>query len=127
MGIREVLSTPRSPWQRAYIERVIGSIRRECLDHLIVFHESSLRRALASYLDYYHRSQTHLSPGKESPVLYRFCQDRVFGRDNHRTPSDPVRGAGDSRNVRSSDRSARAMRNPIMMSPEVGRVPLAGG
>ena len=67
MGIREVLSTPRSPWQRAYVERVIGSIRRECLDHIIVFHESSLRRILASYLDYYHRSRTHLSLGKDSP------------------------------------------------------------
>jgi putative transposase len=67
MGIREVLSAPRSPWQRAYIERVIGSIRRECLDHVIVFHESSLRRLLASYLDYYHRSRTHLSLGKDSP------------------------------------------------------------
>jgi putative transposase len=43
LGIREVLSTPRSPWQRAYIERIIGSIRRECLDHVIVLHESSLR------------------------------------------------------------------------------------
>src|SRR5437870_4633576 len=87
MGIQEVLCTPRSRWQRAYVERVIGSIRRECLDHVIVFDESSLRRILRSYLDYYHRSRTHLSPGKESPVLYRFCQDRVFGRDNHRTPS----------------------------------------
>jgi transposase InsO family protein len=67
LGIREVLSTPRSPWQRAYVERVIGSIRRECLDHIIVFHEVSLRRILASYLDYYHRSRTHLSLGKDSP------------------------------------------------------------
>jgi hypothetical protein len=45
MGICEVLSAPRSPWQRAYVERVIGSIRRECLDHVIVFQESSLRRS----------------------------------------------------------------------------------
>jgi putative transposase len=67
MGIKEVLSAPRSPWQRAYVERVIGSIRRECLDHVIVFHETSLRRTLASYLDYYHRSRTHLSLGKDSP------------------------------------------------------------
>ena len=52
MGICEVLSAPRSPWQRAYIERVIGSIRRECLDHVIVFHESSLRRTLHSYFEY---------------------------------------------------------------------------
>jgi putative transposase len=67
MGIREVLSTPRSPWQRAYVERMIGSIRRECLDHVIVLHENSLRRTLASYLDYYHRSRTHLSLGKDAP------------------------------------------------------------
>src|SRR5919198_1620331 len=67
MGIQEVLSTPRSPWQRAYVERVIGSIRRECLDHLIVLHEVSLRRILASYFQYYHRSRTHLSLGKDSP------------------------------------------------------------
>jgi putative transposase len=67
LGIQEVLSTPRSPWQRAYVERVIGSIRRECLDHVIVFHEASLRRTLNSYFDYYHRSRTHLSLGKDSP------------------------------------------------------------
>jgi putative transposase len=67
MGISEVLSAPRSPWQRAYVERVIGSIRRECLDHVIVLHERSLRRALNSYFDYYHRSRTHLSLGKDSP------------------------------------------------------------
>lgn len=67
LGIHEVLSTPGSPWQRAYVERVIGSIRRECLDHVIVFHESSLRRTLASYFDYYHRSRTHLSLGKDTP------------------------------------------------------------
>src|SRR5579864_5963276 len=67
MGIQEVLGTPRSPWQRAYVERVIGSIRRECLDHVLVFHEASLRRILRSYLDYYHRSRTHLSLGKDSP------------------------------------------------------------
>jgi transposase InsO family protein len=69
MGIREVLSAPRSPWQRAYVERVIGSIRRECLDHVIVFHETSLRRTLASYLEYYHRSRTHLSLGKDCTEL----------------------------------------------------------
>ncbi len=67
MGIQEVLSTPRSPWQRAYVERAIGCIRRECLDHVIVFHETSLRRILSSYFDYYHRSRTHLSLSKDSP------------------------------------------------------------
>jgi putative transposase len=67
MDIEEVLSAPRSPWQRAYVERVIGSIRRECLDHLIVFNEASLRRALCSYFGYYHKSRTHLSLRKDSP------------------------------------------------------------
>jgi putative transposase len=67
MGIKEVLSATRSPWQRAYIERVIGTIRRECLDHMIVFHEASLRRTLVSYFEYYHRSRTHLSLEKDSP------------------------------------------------------------
>jgi transposase InsO family protein len=67
MGICEVLSAPRSPWQSAYVERVIASIRRECLLHVIGFHENSLRRTLNSYLDYYHRSRTHLSLAKDSP------------------------------------------------------------
>jgi putative transposase len=67
MGIQEVLCRPRSPWQSAYVERVIGSIRREFPDHAIVFHESSLRRTLDQYFDYYHRSRTHLSLGKDSP------------------------------------------------------------
>lgn len=67
MNIKEVLSAPRSPWQRAYVERVIGSIRRECLDHLIVFDEESLRRMLRSYFSYYHRSRLHLSLDKDSP------------------------------------------------------------
>ena len=57
----------RSPWQRPYVERVIGSIRRECLDHMIVFDEDSLRRTLRSYFSYYHRSGLHLSIDKDSP------------------------------------------------------------
>jgi putative transposase len=79
MGIREVLGSPRSPWQRAYVERMIGSIRRECLDHVLVFHETSLRRILRSYLDYYHRSRTHLSLGKDSPEP-RSIQPEHMGR-----------------------------------------------
>ncbi|HEX2520500.1 MAG TPA: integrase core domain-containing protein [Terriglobia bacterium] len=68
LGITEVLGACRSPWQRAYIERIIGSIRRDCLDHVIVFDQTSLRRILGSYLDYYHRSRTHLSLNKDTPV-----------------------------------------------------------
>jgi transposase InsO family protein len=67
LGIKEVLSAPRSPWQRAYVERVIGSIRRECLDHVVVFNEESLRRTLRSYLSYYHKSRLHFSLDKDSP------------------------------------------------------------
>jgi putative transposase len=69
MGIKQVLSAPRSPWQRAYVERVIGSIRRECLDHIVVFNESSLRRILSSYCGYYHYWRTHLSLHKDAPEV----------------------------------------------------------
>jgi putative transposase len=67
-GIKQVLSAPRSPWQRAYVERVIGTIRRECLDHVIVFHEAGLLRHLKSFLSYYHESRTHLSLAKDTPT-----------------------------------------------------------
>jgi transposase InsO family protein len=79
MGIKEVLSAPRSPWQRAFVERVIGTIGRECLDYLIVFHEASLRRTLGLYFDYYHRSRTHLSLRKDSPEP-RSVQPPEMGR-----------------------------------------------
>jgi len=67
MGIQQVLCTPNAPRQRAYIERLIGTIRRECLDHVIVFNESSLRRHLVAFTKYYHRSRTHLSLEKDTP------------------------------------------------------------
>jgi len=67
MGIKQVLSAPRSPWQRAYVERVIGTIRRECLDHMIVFNERSLYRHVQGFLEYYHRNRTHLALEKDSP------------------------------------------------------------
>ena len=68
MGIEEVLISPHSPWQNPYVERVIGSIRRECLDHVIVLNEKHLRRILTSYFRYYHRSRTHMGLGKDCPV-----------------------------------------------------------
>jgi transposase InsO family protein len=67
MGITEVVTAPRSPWQNAYVERVIGSIRRECLDYIVIYNERHLRRVLFSYVDYYHGSRTHLSLDKDSP------------------------------------------------------------
>jgi len=63
MGIKEVLSTPRVPWQRAYVERVIGTIRRECLDHLIVYKEASLCRHLKSFVTYMASSGEVGAPG----------------------------------------------------------------
>ncbi len=68
MGIEEVPISARSPWQNPYVERVIGSIRRECLDHVIVFSERHLRRVLRSYIEYYHGSRTHLGLEKDCPV-----------------------------------------------------------
>ena len=67
MGIKQVLAAPRSPWQRAYIERVIGTMRRECLDHVIVWSEAGLSRHLRRFADYYHRSRTHLGLEKDTP------------------------------------------------------------
>jgi putative transposase len=67
MGITEVLTAPRSPWQSPYVERLIGSIRRECLDHIVVLGEESLRRTLRSYIEYYHNSRCHLALNKDSP------------------------------------------------------------
>jgi transposase InsO family protein len=67
MGIRDRPTAPRSPWQNPYVERLIGSIRRECLDHLIVFNEAHLRRAAASYFRYYHGARTHLALEKDTP------------------------------------------------------------
>ena len=68
MGIRDRPTAPRSPWQNGYCERLIGSIRRECLDHILVFGERHLRRLLRAYADYYNRSRTHLSLDKDSPA-----------------------------------------------------------
>src|SRR5215467_1049734 len=62
-GITEVITAPRSPWQNPYAERLIGSIRRECLDHVIIFSGRHLRRVLSSYFQYYHDTRTHLSLG----------------------------------------------------------------
>ena len=67
MGIRQILISPRSAWQNPYVERVIGSVRRECLDHVVVFNENHLRRVLKGYLRYYHVSRTHLALGKDAP------------------------------------------------------------
>jgi hypothetical protein len=67
MGIGEILTAPSSPWQNPFAERLIGSIRRECLDHVLVLSEPHLRRILTAYVAYYHRARTHLSLDKDAP------------------------------------------------------------
>jgi putative transposase len=67
MQIQEVLTAARSPWQNPFAERLIGSIRRECLDHVLVLSERHLRNTLTAYFAYYHRTRTHLSLTKDAP------------------------------------------------------------
>jgi transposase InsO family protein len=68
MGIRDKPIAPASPWQNAFVERLIGSIRRECLDHIVVLGEAHLRRILRSYARYYNDIRTHRSLEKDAPV-----------------------------------------------------------
>jgi len=69
MGITEVKTAPRSPWQNPFVERLFGSIRRDCIDHLIVLNEDHLKRVLTEYLDYYHEDRTHLGLKKDTPSV----------------------------------------------------------
>jgi hypothetical protein len=71
MGTTEVISAPSSPWQNPFAERLIGSLRCECLDHVIILSERHLRRVLARYASYYHGSRTHLSLAKDAPTPRR--------------------------------------------------------
>jgi len=68
MGIRDRPTAPRSPWQNGHTERLIGSIRRECLDHVIVVSEADLRRILSAYANYYNCLRTHLALDKDAPL-----------------------------------------------------------
>jgi transposase InsO family protein len=77
-GLQDLRVAPHSPWQNGYAERVIGTIRRDCLDHVIVFSCDHLRKVLAEYLEYYHRSRTHLGLEKDCPVP-REVQPREAG------------------------------------------------
>ena len=68
LGIKEILTAPRSPWQNGYAERLFGSIRRECLDHIIVISESHLNRVLSEYFEYYHSDRPHQSLEGNAPM-----------------------------------------------------------
>ncbi len=74
MDIEQVVTAYHSPWQNAYVERLNGSIRRECTDHVIVFGENHLRRILRSFFKYYHEDRTHLGVGKETPKERPVCR-----------------------------------------------------
>lgn len=67
ISIRDRPTAPRSPWQNGHVERLIGSIRRDCLDHVIVHNEDHLRRILAAYAGYYNETRTHLALDKDAP------------------------------------------------------------
>jgi len=79
LGIEEVVIARQSPWQNPYVERVIGSIRRECLDHVVVLGERHLTRIVSQYVDYYNQTRTHLSLDKDAPDG-REIQTRERGR-----------------------------------------------
>jgi transposase InsO family protein len=68
MGIRDRPISPRSPWQNPYAERLIGTLRRDCLDHVLIFGERHLRQILTSYFSYYNETRTHLSLDKDAPL-----------------------------------------------------------
>jgi transposase InsO family protein len=85
MGIRDRPTSPRSPWQNGYAERLIGSIRRECIDHIIVIGERHLRHILLSYMNYYNEARAHLSLNKDAP------EPRAVERAGH-TLCRPVLG-----------------------------------
>ena len=75
MGIAEVLTAPQSPWQNAYVERLIGSIRRECLNHFIILNTRHLKKTLAVCFRYYHRSRPHLALSKQCPLEREVMKD----------------------------------------------------
>ena len=77
MGIKEVLTAPRSPWQNPYAERLIGSIRRECLNHVIVLSQKHLLKILSSYFGYYNQDRTHCGLNKDVPIE-RLIQTKPF-------------------------------------------------
>jgi len=113
MRIAEILTAPRSPWQNAFAERVIGTIRCELLDHVIVLNEQHLRRRLRSYLRYYHGSRTHLALDKDAPEP-RDVEPPEYGR---------VIGPAPSRRTTSPLRPPRSV---IAVAAQRGARPGAG-
>src|SRR5258708_6486251 len=90
IGIRDRPTAPRSPWQNGHAERLIGSIRRECLDHVVIFGERHLRHILLSHMEYYNDARTHLSLNKDAPIpravqtVGRILPTQILGGLHHR-------------------------------------------
>lgn len=90
LSIAEVISAPRSPWQNPFVERVIGSIRRECTDHVIALGEEHLRRVVNEYVSYYNESRAHQSLGGNAPesrkieAIGQIVAEAVLGGLHHR-------------------------------------------
>jgi transposase InsO family protein len=76
IGIRDRPISPRSPWQNPYVERLIGTLRRECLDHVLIFGERHLHRIPAAYSSYFNQTRTHPGLSKDAPISRARCNDR---------------------------------------------------
>ncbi len=76
-SIKEVVTAPRPPWQNPYVERLIGSVRRECINHVIVLSERHLLKQLSSYFEYYNQDRTHCGLDKDVPIE-RLIQTKPF-------------------------------------------------
>src|SRR5207247_2878002 len=139
MGIRDRPISPRSPWQNPYAERLIGTLRRECLDHVLIVGEWHLRRMLASYSSYYNESRTHLALEKDAPLrrasrgaerssprqFFPDCTIAMCGYDfREGQPSDRVLSErGNESEPWRSSCLARASRLPISKQANVSRSP----
>jgi Integrase core domain len=117
IGIKETLTAPRSPWQNAYVEKLIGSFRRDCLDHVLVFNERGLRRILKSYFDYYERSRTHLSLAKDAPIP-RPVEPPALGKSDCNSPSRQV-----APSLRTLGRITNSGQNVCNRNPSVVVIP----
>ena len=97
MGMDEVKTAARSPWQNPYVERLIGTLRRECLDHVVVLNGTHLRRLLSEYLIYYHGARTHLSLEKDAPEprpVEHLDDGRIVETPHGRRPPSLVHAPG---------------------------------
>ncbi len=79
MGISEVIEARQSPWQNAFVERLIGSVSKECLDHMLMLNETHVRRVLSCYFSYYHNDRTHYGLGKDTPLECRVQSEPARG------------------------------------------------